>query len=145
MPGAVGLGCSGHNELDVVTKGPALVQLLGSDLCDLLETVSMGWVGKGGFESPALVQLLGSDLGDLLETVSMGWVVVSRLVVVTEGRVSPQSTHLGVVIKSPVLVQLLGSDLCDLLDTVSKGWVGRFLAPGQWLRPAGSWTCLSRW
>ena len=40
----------------------------------------------------------------------------------TEGRVSPQSTHLGCVIKSPVLVQLLGSGYV-LLDAVSKGWV----------------------
>ena len=43
--GWVGQGCSGHNELDVVTKDPVLVQLLGSGYV-LLDTVSKGWVGR---------------------------------------------------------------------------------------------------
>ena len=59
---------------------------------------------------------------DELDVVATGWVVYSMLVVMTEGRVSPQSTHLGCVIESPVLVQLLCSGY-GLLGAVNQGWV----------------------
>ena len=65
----------------------------------------------------------------------VGWVVVSRLVVMTEGRVSPQSTHFGLVSPNFVLGLALGIGVpravgqgCsghDELDVVTKGPVPR--------------------
>ena len=45
VPRAVDQGCSGHDELDVVAKGPVLVQLLCSGY-GLLGAVNKGWVGR---------------------------------------------------------------------------------------------------
>ena len=66
------MGWVGQDRFRVVIESPALVQLLGSNLLETVSMGQDRF--RVVVESPALVQLLGRDLCDLLETVSMGWV-----------------------------------------------------------------------
>ena len=117
MLGAGGVGWVVVSRLVVMTEGR------GSPQSTHFELVSPNFIlGLAlGVGVPRAVNQ-GCSGHDELDVVAKGWVVYSRLVVMTEGRISPQSTHLGCVIESPVLVQLLCSGY-GLLGAVNQGWV----------------------
>ena len=128
MLGAGGVGWVAVSRLVVMTEGR------GSPQSTHFELVSPNFIlGMAlGVGVPRAANQ-GCSGHDELDVVAKGWVVYSRLVVMTGGRVSPQSTHLGCVIESPVLSQLPCSGY-GLLGAVNQGWVGRCHVYGFALR-----------